>query len=161
MTLVYVAVGSNIEPEKNIAASLVKLASAIALEAISPFYWSEPVGPAGKDPFLNGVVAINTSLPPLDLKTQILQNIEASQGRIRTANKYAPRVIDLDILLYEEKVDPELHVYEHLARPLYDLAPTLILEGQPLAQVPPLCHESTLKVNPTFSSYLLNLLKLG
>lgn len=58
------------------------------------------------------------------LKTKVLRDIENRMGRVRTANKNAPRPIDLDILIYDgQTVDPDLWRYPHWAVPLAELIP--------------------------------------
>jgi len=62
MARAFVSVGSNIEPEANIEEALRRLASCVEIVGVSTFYHSEPVGPPGQPPFLNGVVEIRAEL---------------------------------------------------------------------------------------------------
>jgi len=138
MARAFVSVGSNIEPEANIEEALRRLASRVQVVGVSTFYHSEPVGPPGQPPFLNGVVEVRTDLPARDLKFGVLRRIEAELGRVRTADTYAPRRIDLDLLIYDECVtasreltlpDPDITSRPFLAVPLGELAPDLVLPG--------------------------------
>lgn len=136
--MIAVAIGSNVEPEKNIADALGRLADRVEIVGLSNFYRTEPVGPPGQPPFVNGACAIRTALGPLDLKRTVLRHVEDAGGRIRTADRYAPRTIDLDLLVYGPTVlneadlelpDPEILDRPFLWLPLLELDPGLILPG--------------------------------
>ena len=138
MAHTFIGVGSNIDPQSNIREALIRLAERVEIRALSTFYRSQPVGPPGQPPFVNGVVAADTGLPPLAVKSDVLRQIEAELGRVRTTDKYAPRVIDLDLLIYDDIVvaggeltlpDPEIASRPFLAVPLAELAPELELPG--------------------------------
>ncbi len=137
MTDVFISVGSNIYPEENVRRALF-LSRRIRLVALSTFYATAPVGRPDQPPFYNGVVRGRTDLPPDVLKFHVLRDIEARLGRKRGADKYAPRPIDLDVLLYGDRVeeseelvlpDPQIAERPFLALPLYELAPDLVLPG--------------------------------
>ena len=132
----YVAVGSNIEPERNIPRALQFLAEKATIDAVSTFYRTAPVGPSRQPPFLNGVCAVTTELSAQQLKFDVLRGIEDALGRVRTEDKYAPRTIDLDIALFGDLVvdtpnlhipDPDILTRPFLAAPLLELAPHLKL----------------------------------
>jgi len=134
MTQVFIALGSNIAPEHNLLEAVHLLATHCRVLAVSPVYETAPVGTLNQPNFLNAAALIETDLPAADLKTQVLQPIEQVLGRIRTADKNAPRTIDLDIALYGEAVfdlgsrhipDPDITRHAHVAIPLADLAPNL------------------------------------
>jgi dihydroneopterin aldolase/2-amino-4-hydroxy-6-hydroxymethyldihydropteridine diphosphokinase len=142
MPRVFVGVGSNIEPEQNVRRALRLLAGKVRIAAISTFYQTEAEGRPGQPAFYNGVVEMETDSPPAELRHSVLRQIECELGRTRTADKYAPRTIDLDILVYGELAvqtddlvipDPELPRRSFLAIPLFELAPDLILPGSGLA----------------------------
>ena len=70
---------------------------------LSPFYETEPVGgPAGQPMYINAAGIIQTAMPPLEL-LKTLQKIEADFGRMPT-ERWGPRVLDIDILLYEDRI---------------------------------------------------------
>lgn len=132
----YVAVGSNIEPEQNIVKALDRLQERVPVTAVSTVYRTEPVGRLEQPAFLNGVWKILTPLPPRTLKFEVLRLIEAALGRVRSEDRYAPRTIDLDVLLYGNAVihepdleipDPDLRQRPFLAAALLELAPGLVL----------------------------------
>ena len=138
MNRVFVAVGSNVDPEVNVHAAICALAAHMPIVAISTVYRSEPEGRPGQPWFYNCVVEVRTEMSPQDLKFHLLRRIEADLGRLRTADKYAPRTVDLDLLLYGELVldtgdlvlpDPGIAHRPFLTVPLSELAPTLKLPG--------------------------------
>jgi len=138
MARTFIGVGSNIEPERNIREGLIRLAARVEIRALSTFYRSQPVGPPGQPAFVNGVAAADTDLSPSAVKDDVLRRIEAELGRVRTTDKYAPRVMDLDLLIYDDMVvageeltlpDPEIAGRSFLAVPLGELAPELKLPG--------------------------------
>ena len=132
MNRVFVALGSNIDSERNMREAVSRLASRCRLLAVSPVYETAPVGKTNQPNFLNAAVLIETDLSAGELKTEVLQTIEQELGRVRTEDKNAPRTIDLDISLFNQEVfdlgqrhipDPEMLKYPHIAVPLADLAP--------------------------------------
>ena len=108
-TSVYIGVGSNMgDRNANIrrAIDLLKSSEGIKVAKVSSIYETEPVGGPPQGAFLNGVFEIETDLDPFDLLEK-LKGIEKELGRERGV-KNAPRVIDLDILLFgDEKIDTE------------------------------------------------------
>lgn len=130
---VLLALGSNIEREKKmpLAISLLAEHPEINLCAVSPIYECLPVGGKPNQPlFSNAAVAIETSLDPARLKA-VLRQIEKEMGRVRTADKYAPRPIDIDIALYRQQIleldgnpipEPDVLRFPHLLLPLADVA---------------------------------------
>ena len=75
----------------------------VELTAVSSVYQSAPVGLSAQPDFLNAVARIDTSLEPGELLDQLLR-IETEQGRVRVGERFGPRLIDLDLLLYNETV---------------------------------------------------------
>ena len=143
---IYIGIGSNIDPEMNILAGLQALAQSVSITGLSTFYLSESLGSPGYPPFLNGVCAIETELAPGPLKFEVLRVVEASAGRIRMADKNAPRPLDLDILVYREISlnepglhipDPDISERPFVYVPLLELSPNLKLPGMslPLAEM--------------------------
>jgi 2-amino-4-hydroxy-6-hydroxymethyldihydropteridine diphosphokinase len=144
---VFVGAGSNIDPERNVVDALVRLRRHARVTATSTLYWTAPVGRSEQARFLNGVWRIETSLAARQLKFDVLRNIESDLGRLRTADKCAPRTIDLDIVLYGHLVvdeadlripDPDIRQRPFIAIPLLELDPDLILPdtGERLADLP-------------------------
>lgn len=137
MNRTFIGIGSNISPESNVPRALRMLKDTQILVCISSFYVTEPIGHPGQPLFYNGVAEILTVMPPGALRRS-LRDIESTLGRVRTADRYAPRSVDLDILIYEDLVldsaefqipDPDIHCRPFVAWPLAELAPDLILPG--------------------------------
>ena len=146
MLLLLVALGSNIEPELNLPQAAFKLARRTEILAVSTVYASAPVGAPGTPPFLNAVLRLGSRLGPRTLKFEILRAIETELGRRRSPDRNAPRPIDLDLILFGDRVDsaydlrlpdPDLTHFPHLAVPAADVAPEVRhpITGQTLAEV--------------------------
>lgn len=134
----WIALGSNIDPQKNIEKELDRLSQLVTLQALSDFYRSAPFNRPEQADFINGVARIETDCPPFALKYTILRKIEEEAGRKRSDDKYAARTIDLDILLYAfERInepgitvpDPDLALRPFLFVPLLDLEPYIQVPG--------------------------------
>lgn len=122
----YLSLGSNIEPVKNILAAIQKLQHAVTVNAVSTI-WDTPAVGADGPRFLNATAWISTPLSPVEIKNQVIANIEKELGRIRTEDKYAPRTIDIDLLIYDEQIlDQNLWTREFLAIPTAELRPDLV-----------------------------------
>ncbi len=138
MERVYLGLGSNLaEPRQQLEAALQALADLAdsQLVAVSSFYASDPLGPPDQPRYVNAVAALDTWLAPLAL-LDATQAIELQQGRVRKDERWGPRTLDIDILLFGERLidEPRLQVphYHLQARafvlyPLADLAPELQL----------------------------------
>ena len=138
MARAFIAVGSNIEPAENVRAAVRLLAARVRVEGISTVYQTEPLGRPEQESYYNCVVEVETDLGPRDLKWSVLGPIEERLGRVRGEDKYAPRTMDLDVIVYgglavtEEGLtlpDPEILRRPFLAVPLAELAPGLSLPG--------------------------------
>lgn len=144
MTAVYVAAGSNVEPIANLRRALDALSRHFAPLRLSGTYRNRAVGFAGDD-FLNLVIGFDTAL---DVRAVLerLHEAEAACGRARAAPKWAPRAMDLDILLYGDRVceepglvlpRPDLLRRPYMLGPLAELAPRLRhpVAGRTLAEL--------------------------
>ena len=108
----------------------------------SSFYASSPMGPQDQPDFVNAVVLVETSLAPLTL-LHALQEIENRHGRVRQGERWGPRTLDLDILIFgnQELQSEELTIphygmgdREFVLVPLFEIAPGMVMpDGQPLA----------------------------
>ena len=95
---VFLSIGSNVQPQKNIPACLEILKKKFSVKKISSIYETEPVGPAGNRKFWNLAVGLETGLD-LKMLAATLRQIEETLGRKHDpADKFAARTIDLDIL---------------------------------------------------------------
>ncbi len=130
---VYLCLGSNIDPVENISKAVNLLRERTHLLALSAVWETEALSASGRDSaadrwpnFLNLAAFVITPLDPAALKARILKPIEQQLGRVRKADKYAPRTIDLDITLYDqEQLDPEIWQRVYLAVTFAELLPDL------------------------------------
>lgn len=100
----FVGVGSNIEAEENIIAALEILIGMTSILRSSTFYQTGALDRPDQPDFINGVWQIETAISPTRIKGELLRKIEERLGRTRTDDKFAPRTIDLDLLLYNDIV---------------------------------------------------------
>ncbi len=131
MPIVYLGLGSNLGDRRaNLVAAAGALPPAATVLRASGLYQTEPWGYLEQPAFLNQVLEVETSLPPLDLLAA-LKRLEAQLGRQATF-RYGPRLIDLDILLYDQLVlnqpdlvipHPQLAERAFVLVPLAELAP--------------------------------------
>jgi 2-amino-4-hydroxy-6-hydroxymethyldihydropteridine diphosphokinase len=172
--IAFLAVGSNVQPALNVPAALELLAGnpEVTLTGISTFYRTpalpgpelspgeearptlpspelrpaetDGAGQRGDPDFLNGVLEIRTTLSPHKLN-DVLQKVEEKLGRVRSADRYAPRTMDMDLLLYAPGSEvngehpwvpvrpggacdhPDVRTRSFVALPLLELAPDLLL----------------------------------
>lgn len=140
MIRVYLGLGANLDAPlqqlQQAVNALMQLPQS-QLAAVSSFYGSKPMGPQDQPDYVNAVAALDTRLTPEALLDE-LQRIELEQGRQRKDERWGPRTLDLDILLYGEAVlaTPRLtvphyglHQREFVVYPLLELAPTLHIPG--------------------------------
>ncbi len=99
--LAYLSLGSNIQPKINLIKAIQLLQNHGRVEKISSAWESQSVGAPGPN-YLNACVALITPLLQEALKVQVLHPIEMELGRRRTTNKFAPRTMDIDIILFDD-----------------------------------------------------------
>jgi 2-amino-4-hydroxy-6-hydroxymethyldihydropteridine diphosphokinase len=117
--------GSNISPQQNLRSAHVLLSQASSVCKNSRVWQTPAYGSEAPD-FLNQVIWINTGMPYKELK-QFLKNVEKILGRVRSADKYAPRTIDLDILVYDGEVrDENVFTQPFAAIPAADVFPEFL-----------------------------------
>jgi len=110
MNRVVVGIGSNIDPALNITKAKQKLGRKHRVIATSSFIETKPIGYLDQSHFVNGAILIDTEMGYEELRDW-LRGLEKALGRIRGENKYGPRTIDLDIVVWNGKVVDE-DVYE-------------------------------------------------
>ncbi len=120
---VYISVGSNIDPEKNVPAALDFLKKTVKVTGISRCFRTEPIDGPEQNMYINCVWQVETEMTPDDLN-EMLHEIENKLGRVRTEDKYAARTIDLDLLVYgTEVLDDDIETRSFLKAGLSDLDP--------------------------------------
>jgi len=126
-----ISLGSNIEPERHLPLAVGRLHALGRVLAVSAAYCTTAIGPEGQPDFVNAALLIETDHPPKELQ-RALRQIETRLGRRRTPDKYAPRVIDLDLVLFGSHVveegslrlpDPDLLERAYLAVLAAEVAP--------------------------------------
>jgi 2-amino-4-hydroxy-6-hydroxymethyldihydropteridine diphosphokinase len=135
VTLAYVGLGSNLgDRETTIQAAIAALPGVVA---VSELRETDPVGVTEQPPFLNGAIALETELSPRDLLERLLA-VERELGRERR-ERWGPRTIDLDLLLYGDETTDEpgltvphasLHERRFALEPLAELDPQLVVPGR-------------------------------
>lgn len=140
---IYISLGSNIDRDKHTRAGLDALAEFFSDVRISSVYESESVGFAGSH-FYNLVAAATTDLSVAEV-CRCLKKIEDENGRVRGEKKFAPRTLDLDLLLYDDLVTKqgvilprdEITYNAFVLLPLSEVAPELThpLTGQSYQQM--------------------------
>jgi 2-amino-4-hydroxy-6-hydroxymethyldihydropteridine diphosphokinase len=105
-------------------------AEEVEVTRVSTFYRTPPLGPENQPWYINAVARVRTRLGPEEL-LRLLQQIETAMGRVR-GERWGPRVIDLDLLLYNGEViftselvvpHPEMHRRAFVLAPLAEIAP--------------------------------------
>ena len=134
---VYISIGSNLGDKRancEYGIHTLNQSSHTTLQAQSPFYRTEPVDYLDQDWFVNAVIQVNTRLEPLELLNE-LQAIQTSAGREQDHIRFGPRILDLDILLYDDVIlttpkleipHPRLHKRRFVLQPICDIDPKII-----------------------------------
>ena len=137
MAIAYLALGTNIgNKRRNMITAAALLAERVGdVLALSGFYETEPWGFQSENTFLNAALQLDTSLSPLEL-LKATQEIEIEMGRTQKSNgAYHDRIIDIDILLYDNLVlqtpeltlpHPLMHERLFVMEPLAEIAPNVI-----------------------------------
>lgn len=150
---IFLSLGSNVGDravnlEKAIAA--LDASQRVQVVGVSPIYETEPVGVQNQPDFLNAAMEVETDLDPLELLS-LLKNTERQLGRPRDAERWGPRTIDVDIILwgqeivqYEQLTIPhrEFRDRAFVLMPLRDLAPDALdpVTGKTVAELAAACH---------------------
>lgn len=137
MTLAYIAIGSNLaSPLEQVNAAVQALGDIpqTRVVALSSFYRTPPLGPQDQPDYLNAAIALETTLSAEELLDNT-QRIELQQGRVRKEERWGPRTLDLDIMLFGDAViNSERLTVPHydmkrrgfMLWPLFEIAPDLL-----------------------------------
>jgi 2-amino-4-hydroxy-6-hydroxymethyldihydropteridine diphosphokinase len=138
VTRAYVGLGANLGDRRRTLRAAVDALGAeegIEIAAVSTLRETDPVGVGDQPRFVNGVVALDTTLAAREFLDRLLA-VEQRFGRVRAPGEHGPRTLDLDLLLYgDEELDepglsvphPRLHERRFVLEPLAELAPGLVV----------------------------------
>ncbi|OFW70939.1 MAG: 2-amino-4-hydroxy-6-hydroxymethyldihydropteridine diphosphokinase [Actinobacteria bacterium RBG_16_68_12] len=140
MARAYVGLGANVGPREETLRQAVELLATedgVEVVGVSTLRETDPVGVVDQPRFLNGAVAVETTLPPREL-LDVLLRIERTLGRVRDGTRWGPRTIDLDLLVFADEVvdepglrvpHPRLQERGFALEPLAELDPGLVIPG--------------------------------
>ncbi len=140
MTRAYVGLGANVGPREKTLRRAVELLAAedgVEVVGVSTLQETEPVGVVDQPRFLNGAVAVETTLSAPEL-LDVLLRTERTLGRVRDGTRWGPRTVDLDLLVYADEVvdepglrvpHPRLQERRFALEPLAELDPGLVIPG--------------------------------
>ena len=140
-SLSYIGLGGNLgDVRASFAAALATMGRwpDSVLEAVSGVYCSPPMGPSEQPDYLNAVAALRTTRSPMALLSA-LQSLEREAGRVSGGQRWGPRELDLDLLLYDSlQIDeeqlkvphPGLHLRAFVIHPLAEIAPQAVVPGR-------------------------------
>jgi len=156
----YIGLGSNIdEPRVQISTALVNIQAheQISVQLCSHLYASAPMGPKNQPDYINAVCKVTTSLTPIEL-LDVLQSIEHDHGRKRVGERWGPRTLDLDILLFNNlSMDNDRLTLPHYGMaqrefvmvPLFEIEPDMMMSnGKSIASWVSQCSFERLKRLP-------------
>jgi 2-amino-4-hydroxy-6-hydroxymethyldihydropteridine diphosphokinase len=141
MPRAYLGLGANLGPREATllrAVDLLAASSGIEVLELSSLRETEPVGVTDQATFVNGALAVETTLSPHELLDTLL-GVERELGRVREGERWGPRTIDLDLLVYADEVVDEpglrvphqrLHERRFALEPLAELEPELEIPGR-------------------------------
>jgi len=164
MATVFIGLGSNLSnPVQQVTEACAEIAALKKVRFIkfSSLYQSPPMGPSNQPDYINAVAEIATSLTADELLAE-LQAIERHHGRVRSEQQWSARTLDLDMLLYGEKiinserlVIPHMGLYERafVLYPLLEIAPDLDIPGYgAIAELVQNCERGRLNMVGSISS---------
>lgn len=143
MAIIYLSLGSNVgNTRENLQEAINKIKEHVEVLKISSYYETEPVGYKDQDWFLNIAIEGETNLSPTEL-LDFCQGIEKEMKRVKTI-RFGPRLIDVDILLYEDyQSDDEKLTVPHprmkerafVMYPLYEISTDLVIDGESIEHI--------------------------
>ena len=139
MFLYYLSLGSNINPEENLAEAIKRLRNTFEITKISNFYLNSASGFEGGD-FINGCIEVSLQEDDFDRINSILKSIEDHFGRDRNQPKFSDRPLDIDIVLVIHEEDliyasKEIEDYDFVSIPLNEIITETISNKLEISQV--------------------------
>jgi len=125
LNTVIIGIGSNIDAERNVSVAKRMLGEKLNVLRESKFLRTKPIGSRDQQDFLNGSLLVETRLGFKQLKT-VLKEVEIALGRDAGEDRYGPRKMDLDILVWNGEIaDPDVYEREFLRHSVIELCPEL------------------------------------
>jgi 2-amino-4-hydroxy-6-hydroxymethyldihydropteridine diphosphokinase len=144
--LAWLLLGSNIEPENNLRRAVAAIAREDALMAVSSVWQSPPADGSAQPDYWNAAVLIRTEKSPEEIQAGVIAPIEQTLGRVRSADKFNARTMDIDLALYDDRIGefsgrrlphPDILTRAYVALPLAEISPEKIHPetGEPLRAI--------------------------
>jgi 2-amino-4-hydroxy-6-hydroxymethyldihydropteridine diphosphokinase len=141
--LAWLLLGSNIDPERNIPRAVASIAERETLVAVSSVWQSPPSDGSNQPEYWNAAVLIRTVKSPAEIHSGVIVPVEQSLGRVRSADPFAPRTMDIDLEMFDDRVEdfsgrrvphPDILTRPYVALPLAEISPEKIHPetGEPL-----------------------------
>jgi 2-amino-4-hydroxy-6-hydroxymethyldihydropteridine diphosphokinase len=130
--LAWLLLGSNIKPERNIPRAVAAIGERETLLGASSVWQSPPADGSDQPDYWNAAVLLRTVKTPAEIYTELIAPIESALGRVRSADAFAPRTMDIDLELYDDRVEefsgrrlphPDILIRAFVALPLAELSP--------------------------------------
>jgi 2-amino-4-hydroxy-6-hydroxymethyldihydropteridine diphosphokinase len=143
---IWLLVGSNIDPARHLPQAIREIAHLVKVCAVSSVWQSPPADQSDQPKFWNAALLAKTDAPPETIQLLIIQPIEKSLRRERTEDKFGPRTIDIDLMLYDSQVGtfggrqlphPDILTRAFAAIPLAEISPNFVhpVRGLPLREI--------------------------
>jgi 2-amino-4-hydroxy-6-hydroxymethyldihydropteridine diphosphokinase len=144
--LAWLLLGSNIHPERNLPRAVAEIGRTESPVAVSSVWESPPADGSDQPDYWNAAILIRTRKTPAEIYSGVIGPIEQSLGRVRAADKFAPRTLDIDLVLYDELAGefsgralphPDILKFAYVALPLAEISPEKPhpLTGEPLQAI--------------------------
>jgi 2-amino-4-hydroxy-6-hydroxymethyldihydropteridine diphosphokinase len=130
--LAWLLLGSNIEPEKNLRRAVALIAERDTLMGVSSVWQSPPADGSDQPDYWNAAVLIRTAKSPAEIYTLLIAPIERTLGRVRSADAFGPRTMDIDLAMVDDRAEeysgrrlphPDILQRAYVALPLAELSP--------------------------------------
>ena len=134
MSRVYIGLGANLGPARSTLRAALREIQQLGPLVASSLYRTEPLGPDPQPWYVNAVAQLDTDVPPRALLARLLE-LEAKAGRPTRRRRWSPRVLDLDLILYDDRVlrtaelilpHPDFHCRRFVLEPLAEIAPDVL-----------------------------------